>query len=185
MCVTFDDGYRDFLTTAFPVLKKYGIKTTVFLVTNLIGGTYTTSMGDSFEVLSEPDLTELSASGLVEFMPHSLTHPDLDRIPLEQAKREIEDSRSRVRQLTGKPADVFSFPRGRYTPVILEMLRASGWRAALTVVPGVARGSSDPMQLPRFPIDAATSMRAFRAGLAGKVVLYRVLKALRSRGIHV
>src|SRR3989338_3210220 len=53
VCVTFDDGYEDVYTHAFPVFKQFGIKATVFLITSEIGGSYTNSEGRTFPLLSE------------------------------------------------------------------------------------------------------------------------------------
>lgn len=185
VCITVDDGYEDFFLNAFPILKKYGIRSTVFLITDLIGGTLT-EKNHSAAILTEDQIRQLLASGLVEFMPHTHTHPNLDQIPFEEAVREIETSRARVAALTGEQSDIFAFPRGRYTTKLLDHMRSGGWHAAFSVERGVANEASDVMQLPRLAVDSATSMRAFRAAVSGSIRWYRILKAINFRlGLNV
>lgn len=181
ICVTFDDGYKDNYITVFPILKKYGIRATIFLITDYVGAMRTVR-GRAYRMLSEEQIKEMHESGLVEFMPHTQTHPDLDRIPLDTAIREIEGSRTRVEALTGKPANLCAYPRGRYTHDILEYLRDSeAWRGAFGVVRGFATTKSDRYLLPRNAIDSATGKRAFSALLKGNLLVYRILKAIAAR----
>ena len=87
MCITFDDGYEDVYVHAFPVLKNLGLKATVFLITNEIGGSYKNSEGSTFQLLSKDQIEEMQKSGLVEFMPHGHTHCKLTGLnEIEQEK---------------------------------------------------------------------------------------------------
>src|SRR3989338_10242081 len=108
VCVTFDDGYEDVYTNAFPVLKSLGIKATVFLITNEIGGSYTNSEGRTFQLLRREQIEEMHASGLVEFMPHGHTHRKLHGLAPHEQEKEITLSPAPGRELSGCPPP----PRG-------------------------------------------------------------------------
>ncbi|MDR3570880.1 MAG: polysaccharide deacetylase family protein [Candidatus Pacebacteria bacterium] len=179
VCVTFDDGYEDMYSHAFPILQRYAIKATGFVITDILGKSYHNSNGAEFPVLTENQIQEMLASGLVEFMPHTQSHQNLDEVSLEAAIEEIEGSRKKIESLTGKTAAVFAYPRGRFTHSIVEHLR-NNWSAAVTVERGIATASDDLFLLPRIAIDAVTTRRAFRAALDGSLGKYRLLKSLKA-----
>jgi peptidoglycan/xylan/chitin deacetylase (PgdA/CDA1 family) len=149
VCVTFDDGYRDNYLHAFPLLKRYGVKATLFLITDLVGGSRSDRFGTVRPMLGEAEIREMLASGLVELMPHSKTHLHLDTLSLEEAEREIAESKEAVEKITGKPSTIFAYPYGDFNPETVGIVKKLGFSAALGVRPGIARASSDPFDLPR------------------------------------
>src|SRR3989344_5939315 len=100
VCVTFDDGYEDVYTHAFPVLKQFGVKATALLITSELGGSYTNSEGNTFPLLSEKQIAEMRESGLVEFMPHGHTHKKLHQLTEDEQRNEIQLSSDIVERLT-------------------------------------------------------------------------------------
>ena len=83
--ITFDDGYRNNLTNALPVLRQHGFPATIFVVTDLIDKTDENGL----ERLSRQELQALEASGLVDIEPHTKTHPRLAGIDTDIARGEI------------------------------------------------------------------------------------------------
>src|SRR3990167_4829126 len=77
--ITFDDGYLDNYTRAYPILKKYNLPATIFVVINRLGK----KMGND-EYMSWVQVRELSDSGLVTIASHSMNHPNLSEIESEQ-----------------------------------------------------------------------------------------------------
>lgn len=152
VCVTLDDGYRDNYENAFPVLKKYGIKATVFVITGLVDGAYTDSRGTTRAIMTEEQIREMAASRLVEFMPHTHTHPDLPDLDAEGIEREVTASKAGIERLTGKQANVFAYPRGKYNGRVIEALKQQGFVAAFGVEPGIVRAGTDPFRIPRIPL---------------------------------
>ncbi len=172
VCVTFDDGYEDVYTHAFPVLKNLGIRATVFLITSEIGGSYTNSEGRTFRLLSKAQIDEMRGSGLVEFMPHGHTHRKLTALKEEEQEQEIVFSRDGVKHLTGVEPLVFAYPRGRTTPAIASAVERLGFSLALGVVPGLVHASSDRFQLPRNAVDKNVSFLEFKLKLSDNLERY-------------
>ncbi len=123
VAITFDDGFRNNYTHAWPLLRKYGFRATIFLSPE-IGG---------IETLTRDQIREMAESGDIEFGAHTLHHVNLTRTGSETARREIEDSIAWVAQATGRPCVSFAYPYGRYAPEHVEMLRQAGIQLAVTV----------------------------------------------------
>lgn len=174
-CVTFDDGYEDVYTNAYPVLKSLGIKATVFLITNEIGGSYTNSEGRTFPLLNRGQIEEMCASGLVEFMPHGHTHRKLHQLNETEQEKEIVVSRDTVKDVTGTSANVFAYPRGRTTPAIAKLLERLGFTRALGVVPGLVHTDSDRYNLPRNAVDNNVGLKEFKLKISDAIEWYSAL----------
>ena len=141
VAVTFDDGYQDNYENAYPILKKYHIPATFFLTTSFIGTGeiprwdkefYT---ADKALMLSWEQVREMSDSD-ISFGSHTLTHPFLTRIPRKQAQREIRLSRDIIEQKIGKPVTTFAYPSGNFDSEIKEIVKAAGYTAAVSTIPG-------------------------------------------------
>src|SRR4029077_7769952 len=102
-CVTFDDGYRDNIEVALPVLEACGVPATFFLVAPLLGASFPTG----HRVMSALQARELLALGH-EIGAHSLTHPRLTQVGDEQAQREIAGSKARLEDLLGAEVRAFA-----------------------------------------------------------------------------
>lgn len=152
VCVTLDDGYRDNYDNAFPILKRNGIKATVFLITGILGTTYTNGRGKTTPMVHEAQVREMASSGVVEFMPHTHTHTEVKGLDLAGVERELATSKSEVERLTGKRANVFAYPRGKYDDAAIVALKRHGFEAAFSVRPGIVRSDADPFTLPRNPL---------------------------------
>ena len=150
--VTFDDGYRENYTEIFPILQKYNAKITLFLTM--------ASVKDS--ELARGMITEMSGSGLVKFESHTVKHPDLTAFGAntEGLESELENSKTQIEELTGKPVTALAYPAGKFDGAVKEA--AKGYYSfGVSIVPGMHNTGSDPFEIRRFRINRGTSLETF------------------------
>ena len=145
--LTFDDGYKDFYTLAFPLLKKYRAKATVFVITNTIGGQ---------AYLDSAQIKELISSGLVEIGSHTLDHVALKEKPLLEQKRQIEESKIFLEKRFNIKINAFAYPYGSFSEETVKLVEAAGYKAAASVISGRRQSNSNLFYLSRLrPEDRA------------------------------
>lgn len=162
LVLTFDDGFEDNYFNVFPVLKKYNFSATVFSATDFIGKEQKNeSTGILFKTLNWVKIKEMHDSGLVDFEPHGCSHSELTRLSLDQARKEILNSRKTIEETLRKKCDFFAYPRGKYNKEIINILKENGFLAALTVDSGRAGHDSELLKLPRMSVDSSTGRFQF------------------------
>jgi peptidoglycan/xylan/chitin deacetylase (PgdA/CDA1 family) len=138
VCITFDDGWKDNYTNAFPILKRLSIPATIFLVATCIGQTSTkvTAEGEGpREHMTEDDIREMSTAG-IEFGSHSVNHKLLDRTPDEDVTFEVVESKKYLENLLQKDCRVFAYPAGYHSAIAREAVKNAGYVAGFTTVYG-------------------------------------------------
>lgn len=137
--LTFDDGYADNYTTAFPLLEKYKVKATIFIITDLVG---------TEGYLTEEQIKEMSKSRYIRFGSHTVSHVPLDELDEESLERELRGSREYIEKLIGKKICTLSYPNGRYNENIENAAKKAGYHYCYTTdVP--SEESYDNTRLPR------------------------------------
>ena len=165
VAITFDDGYRDFEENACPALREHGFTATVFLVTTLVGGTFKTSKGLEFPLLSWDDARRLQKEGF-SFGSHTATHPKLSRLEKKDARREMAESRDSMKRELGGAGPLFlCYPHGAFVKATTRIAREEGYAGALTIDHGRIGPRTDPFALPRIDVNAKTTLENFRASL--------------------
>lgn len=134
MALTFDDGYEDFYTNIFPLLKKYKMKATLYVIINAL---------DKPGYLTTAQLKEIAASSLVEIGSHTFNHPDLRTLKTKNAKFEIANSKIFLERLLGRVVPTFAYPFGSFLPVQLPVVKTIGYQAAVSVNPGVVQSENN------------------------------------------
>ncbi len=218
VCITFDDGYRDNWEIALPILRKYGLRATIFIASGYLNGgiMWNDAVIECLRVLpaGETDLSDLGAGryelgpvqnrksvveavlGALKYLPplerqrrvdrlmeragldydrnlmlksehvldlvgagmhigaHTVTHPILSKIDDDAAHREIVTSKRDLEDITDREVRLFAYPNGKpgadYAARHVEMVRQSGFSAAVSTVSGAASAGSDMFELPRF-----------------------------------
>ena len=133
--ITFDDGYDDAYTQAFPVLKKDGFIGSFFIIRDYVGREGR---------LNQSQIDEMAQAGM-EFGSHTLSHPDLTTISLDDARRQIFDSKGEW--------EVFCYPAGKFNDDVVNLVREVGYVAAVTTKIGIARENSNLLALPRVRVE--------------------------------
>ena len=148
--ITFDDGYLDNYNHAFPVLEKYQLKATIFLISDYVN-TYP-------NYLTWSAVQDMQQSGLIDFESHTLSHEELTKAPsLDEAKHQLTGSKQAIEWNLGKPVRFIAYPCGEYNEDIEQATKDAGYRAAFTVNYGLAEPGEDPFILDRVPIFGSNS----------------------------
>lgn len=134
VAVTVDDGLADFAHNAWPRLRDRGMRATLYPVAGYVGARSSWLSGEagSARMLTGTELSTLADEG-VEMGAHSMTHPQLDQVPLASARREIVESKDALEQMLGRPVTTFAYPHGHHTRVIKELVAAAGYTSAAAV----------------------------------------------------
>ncbi|MDT0403773.1 polysaccharide deacetylase family protein [Streptomyces edwardsiae] len=144
--LTFDDGYTDFLTGALPLLRRFRCGATLFVLPGRLGGENAWDpLGPRKPLLTAAGIRSAAAEG-VEIGSHGLTHTDLTGADDATLTAEVTESRARIEELTGTPAEGFCYPYGTVDARAVEAVRKAGYAYACAIDPGPLTG---PHALPR------------------------------------
>lgn len=170
LAITFDDGYRNFYSNAYPVLQKYGFTATMYLPTAHIGDT--NRVFKSKECLSWREVRELKNSG-ISFGSHTVNHPQLYSLSMQEIREELTTSKAVIEDKIGSKIDSFAYPYAfpetdkRFKSDLRQMLFEAGYQSGVCTTVGLAGPVSDPLFLERLPVNSADDERLFRAKLRG------------------
>lgn len=141
--ITFDDGYMNNYELAYPILREFGMKGCIFLVYETMekhNGWHNPASEAWLKMLTWAQIKEMQDSGVIEFGSHTMRHRNLDAIPLEDAKWELEESKKRLEDKLGREMTGFAYPygAGAYNPKVRALARAAGYRFDFSVKQGIS-----------------------------------------------
>ena len=153
--ITFDDGYRDVLWNASPVLERLGMPATAYVITGRVSG-----RDPSF--LTWPELRLLQRRGF-DIGSHTVHHVELTHVTPAQAFSELTASRRALERHLRRPVQWLSYPAGAVDAAVLPLVRRAGYVLAVTTRPGDVQSGADPLELRRDEILDTTGVRGLAA----------------------
>jgi peptidoglycan/xylan/chitin deacetylase (PgdA/CDA1 family) len=183
VALTFDDGFRDFYTSAAPVLRRLGLPATIFLPTGYCGRTNCWP-GQPNWVAEEALLDWQQVSGLAQngfsFGAHSISHPALPSLSVDEAEHEIAGSKAQIEEHTGQRVDLFAYPYGRWSPAVRDIV-SRHYQGACSTGAGVVDQDADLFALPRVDAHYVRRPALFRMLFKGSFVAYIATRRLIRR----
>lgn len=130
--ITFDDGYENNYTHAWPILRELGAKGNIFVVFKTIGqaNLWHNPASESWvNMATLTQLKEMQASGVIEYGSHTLSHPHLSALPLEDAACEMAESKRQLEAAFGSEMCAFAYPYGdgAYNPAVRAKALEAGY----------------------------------------------------------
>ncbi|MFQ3662209.1 MAG: polysaccharide deacetylase family protein [Chloroflexaceae bacterium] len=150
VALTFDDGYTDAFTTALPILQRHGFVATFYIVSGFVG--QPGYMGWS-------ELRALRDAGM-EIGAHSVTHPDLTGLGLEELRAQVGQSGAAISAEVGRPVLSFCYPGGRFSDTVVAVTREAGYTSATTTIQDGPQ--SDPFTLPRLRVSGDLTLEGLQ-----------------------
>jgi peptidoglycan/xylan/chitin deacetylase (PgdA/CDA1 family) len=141
--ITFDDGYMDNYTNAFPILKEFNMNATIFVISSYLDGK---------EYMSPSNVKEMSDYG-IDIESHTVSHLRLSELTYEQQLSELINSKEALEKLTGKPIVSIAYPEGKYNDDTIKAVADAGYSMGFTIDRGYAGIGDNSAKLNRMCVD--------------------------------
>jgi len=153
--ITFDDGYADLYTTAYPILARHKFKAVAYIVSGFVGrGGY----------VSADQVAQLDHNG-IQIASHTVDHADLASSSYGSTMRELVDSKQWLEKLVGHPVIDFAYPSGKFNPQVVAEVQRAGYDTAVTTVDSVEHSRADRYMWTRIRVGGGESMADFTKNL--------------------
>ena len=176
MLITFDDGYRDILENALPVLRRHGYPAVIFVPIGYLDDARPLPHEEHLAARGarQPDARlgrarRSSRPAGSASRAHGIGHRPLADLDVDEAAREITLSKLRLEERLGRPVRAFAYVKGseaHYRPVHLSLLKQAGYEIAFTSISGGNGPEMDPLRLHRYNVEPYAP-RTFELVLAG------------------
>lgn len=145
--ISFDDGYIDNYEIVFPLIKKYNLKITIFIITDMIDTQYH---------LKTAQLKEMYESGLVSIQSHTVTHPHLTKLGTAELDNELLKSKAAIFTLTGSFPTAIAYPYGDVNEKVAKAASKYYWTGYSTSAGNLSTGNK--FTIKRFEIGRSTPL---------------------------
>jgi len=197
VCLTFDDGYANFHSQVLPILKRYQVPASAFVVTSSIGSREPLPFDhwagrnagrtrpETWRPLNWQELEDCVASGLVTVGAHSHRHLRGRDCTPSQMTQEAGQSREILRSHLGESQSLqYAFPYGNtklgdVSPEYVNAVKAAGYKLAVTTDLGLVKADNDPYTLPRLEAHMLDSPGVLKAKASGALAPYRLADHFR------
>lgn len=169
VCLTFDDAYAGIYTWAFPIMARYGLPGTLFVISGYCGGLNTWDVNIGwlrFRHLTWDQIKTLSNAGW-EIGSHTVSHRDLTRLSPAELEFEINKSKQIIEQRISRKVSTFSYPFGKINSKVANEVKSAGYEFAVTMHMNTAKLPID-FSIPRLGIYLFDTMFSFRHKVSGK-----------------
>lgn len=132
--LTFDDGHWDLYTDILPILQKYHVKATAYIVPGLLNGS---------DFLTTQQLEKVATSGAVEIAAHTVHHVWLKGKSLGVVEKEVKDSKIMLEKIIKRSVVSFAYPFGAFDDAAIQVVKDAGFLTALSTVPGIEQSKTN------------------------------------------
>lgn len=159
--ITFDDGYKDFIDAASPILAEYNFRATTFVVTECVGNAADwDNVADPIALMDWDDLRVVQRQGNA-VGTHSRKHQRLTELPDTVLLDDCTQARETVRRQLGREVYSMAYPWGESDARVRRIVSEAGYKAAVGLSNSLSNYDDDPMVLPRIEIFGADDIDAF------------------------
>ena len=174
VAVTFDDAYED-TARAVELLRERELRASVYVTTGQIDSGRMIRREQLERLARQPEIFELGA--------HTVNHPPLDELGIEEIKREVSDSKQTLEQMIDRSVDTFAYPFGAYDVRVRQAVIDAGFSSAAAVKNALSHPEDDPWAIARFTVGTATGPEQIAQILDGQGAPYSWHgERLRTRG---
>jgi len=160
IALTFDDGYLDFYTTAWPILQEFGFSATVFVVTEAIGQTANWAGATAMRLMSWGDLSRLGET-CIEIGAHGATHRPLDDASPDETRHDLTMAYQTLSRLLGHAPIGMAYPYGCWSSQVAAAAEAAGFRWGCTARGGINYTHTPLFKLRRTLVRSGTGLLRF------------------------
>ena len=153
--LTFDDGYRDMYTTAFPILHAHHFKGVAYIVSGFL---------NSPANVTSQQVIEMEDNG-IQIASHTVSHVDLTRVSAAELQRQVVDSKLALEALLGHPVVDFCYPSGQVNDAVVRVVQAAGYQTATTTQPGIVHSAGDRFLWTRVRVSGGEALARFASDL--------------------
>lgn len=153
--LTFDDGYKDLYTTAYPSLRAHGFKGVAYIVLGFLGAPNN---------VNADQVREMDRNG-IEIASHTVSHVDLTKTPDGELQHQVADARTGLEALVGHSVVDFCYPSGRFDARVVAAVQAAGYQSATTTNPGTVHSMSDRFTWTRVRVSGGEGLGQFTSNL--------------------
>ena len=164
--ITFDDGYEDNYTNAFPILKKYNFKATIFVITGYVD--------KSKHFLTSAQLKEMQSNG-IDIESHTNLHDKLGTCTYDSQLKTLKTSKNYIETTLNKTVRYISYPFGSYNLDTLKAINAAGYKMAFTTNGRWANMSNGILTLNRVFISGFHHSKSFQTRVTDSWYLFKYL----------
>lgn len=138
--ITFDDGYDNVYTNAFPVIKEFDAKGTVFVITSKIGDKH---------YLNKQQIKDLQQSGYIKIGSHSVNHKNMRELSFDEQLKELKDSKEELEKIIEDKINYAAYPYGSFNGDTIKASKKAGYKLAFQVYSGYTRTGDNIYKLKR------------------------------------